>query len=52
MNGMDKEVRYLVGESDKITLSTKVFEKEKDYLLNPVESVNGQIEPRNNYYNN
>ena len=40
LNGMDKEGSLPSWWSDKITLSQKYLAKAKDYLLNPVESVN------------
>ena len=40
LNGMNKEDSLPSWWSDKITLSQNYLEKAKDYLLNPVESVN------------
>jgi hypothetical protein len=45
LNGMDKEGSLPSWWSDKITLSQKYLAKAKDYLLNPVESVNESKEP-------
>jgi hypothetical protein len=43
LNGMDKEGSLPSWWSDKITLSQKYLAKAKDYLLNPVESVNENL---------
>ena len=47
LNGMNKEDSLPSWWSDKITLSQNYLAKAKDYLLNPVESVNeARLDPK------